>query len=57
MRIKPITPANQRYDRGVALHKAVVEGYFKWGRGRWARGRIIGETTETLRDGEARGRR
>ncbi|KAI8464660.1 MAG: chondroitin AC/alginate lyase [Monoraphidium minutum] len=39
-----------RYDKGYALYRAVVEGYFKWGRGKWSRGRIIGETTETLRD-------
>eukprot|EP00775_Hariotina_reticulata_P012621 gene12621-12751_t len=38
------------YDRGVALFHATVQGYFKWGRGRYSANRLIGESTETLRD-------
>ncbi|KAI8472449.1 MAG: chondroitin AC/alginate lyase [Monoraphidium minutum] len=40
-----------RFERGVALHRATVSDYFKWGRsGPYGSGRIIGESTETLRD-------
>ncbi|KAF8063673.1 hypothetical protein HT031_003528 [Scenedesmus sp. PABB004] len=40
-----------RYDAGVQLFHRTVAGFLKWGRGRWAEGgRLIGETTETLRD-------
>jgi hypothetical protein len=39
-----------RYEKGLALFRHTVDGYFKWGRGRFAAGRMIGEATETLRD-------
>lgn len=39
-----------RYASAVRLYTATVHGYLKWGRGAFAAGRIIGETTETLRD-------
>ncbi|GBF89133.1 hypothetical protein Rsub_01850 [Raphidocelis subcapitata] len=45
-----LTDDRARYQKGVTIYRAVVDSYFKWGRGQWARGRIVGESTETLRD-------
>lgn len=45
-----LTNNRTRYDKGVGLHRITVEDYFKWGREPWAKGRIIGESSETLRD-------
>ena len=39
-----------RYDKGVALFRSTMADYFKWGRGAYAAGRLVGEATETLRD-------
>jgi hypothetical protein len=39
-----------RYDKGVELYRATVNSYLKWGRGEYAAGRILGESTETFRD-------
>ena len=38
------------YDKGLDLYRTTVESYFKWGRGGYAPGRLLGEATETLRD-------
>lgn len=45
-----LTDDAQRYNMAVDLYHTTVRGYFKWGRGRFAAGRLIGESTETLRD-------
>ncbi|WIA43021.1 hypothetical protein OEZ86_009555 [Tetradesmus obliquus] len=45
-----LTDDRARYDRAVQLFHTTVAGYLKWGRGRWAANRLIGESTETLRD-------
>lgn len=45
-----LTDDRARYARAVQLFHTTVAGYFKWGRGRWAANRLIGESTETLRD-------
>lgn len=37
------------YDKGRALYRKTLHEYLKWGRGH-APGRLLGETTETLRD-------
>lgn len=39
-----------RYDKGVRLYHATVADYLKWGKGSYAAGRILGETSETMRD-------
>jgi hypothetical protein len=52
MAVGVLSDDRPRYERGLALYRATVEGYLRWGRGRYAKGRMIGETTETLRDGE-----
>lgn len=43
-RARPSHPCVYKYGTPVP------QDYFKWGRGAWAPGRIIGESTETLRD-------
>lgn len=39
-----------RYTKAVGVFHSTVSDYFKWGRGAWANGRILGECSETLRD-------
>lgn len=40
-----------RYRKAINLYHATVRDYFKWGRARrFKAGRIVGETSETLRD-------
>lgn len=51
-----LTDDRQRYDKGTALAHATITGYLKWGHGAHAEGRVIGETTETLRCGKSAGR-
>jgi hypothetical protein len=51
MAVGALTDDRPRYERGLKLYRAVVDAYFKWGRGEWAKGgRMVGESTETLRD-------
>jgi hypothetical protein len=45
-----LTDDRARYNKALQLFHTTVAGYFKWGRGRWAANRLIGESTETLRD-------
>lgn len=45
-----LTDDRPRYDKAVQLFHATVAGYLKWGRGKFATNRLIGESTETLRD-------
>jgi hypothetical protein len=39
-----------RYQRGLSLLRDTVTSYYKWGRGDWADGHLVGESTETFRD-------
>lgn len=39
-----------RYEKGLALYRVVVDSYFRFGRGDFKEGHIVGEATETLRD-------
>jgi hypothetical protein len=46
-----LTDNRTMYNEGVAVYKTTVGDYLKWGRGASAGGgRVIGETSETLRD-------
>lgn len=45
-----LTNDQRRHAKAVELYHTTVHGYLKWGRRRFADGRLIGETTETLRD-------
>ena len=38
------------YAKGRALYSTTVAEYFEWGRPGFAAGRVLGESTETLRD-------
>jgi hypothetical protein len=50
MAVGVLSDDRARYDKGLALYRKTVREYFRWGRGRYAPGRIVGESTETLRD-------
>ncbi|KAF8067393.1 MER3 [Scenedesmus sp. PABB004] len=39
-----------RYAKGVRVFQATVADYLKWGKGAYASGRILGESSETMRD-------
>lgn len=46
-----LTDNRTLYDQGVALYRTTVADSFKWGRGAYAAGgRLVGESSETLRD-------
>lgn len=46
-----LTDNRTRYDQGVNLYRNTVADYLKWGKGAYSSGgRVIGETSETLRD-------
>ncbi|GBF90830.1 hypothetical protein Rsub_03684 [Raphidocelis subcapitata] len=50
MAIGVLSDNRPRYEKGLELYRKTVQEYFRWGRGEWSKGRIIGESTETLRD-------
>jgi hypothetical protein len=45
-----LTDNRQLYSQGIALYKTTVNDYLKWGKVAFAAGRLVGETSETLRD-------
>lgn len=52
MSVGVLTNDNVRYRKAVRLYHATVRDYTKWGRAKGFRnaGRVLGETSETLRD-------
>jgi len=50
MAIGLLSDDRPRYNKGLQLYRTTVESYFKWGKGEYAGGRMVGESTETLRD-------
>lgn len=39
-----------RWDKARRLFEVTVQRYLRWGKGVWAEGHVVGETTETQRD-------
>jgi hypothetical protein len=52
MAVGVLTDDKLRYRKAVNLYHATVRDYTKWGRAKGFRdgGRVLGETSETLRD-------